>query len=483
MCAKAENPKNWSIDNVETTSDYIVPYAGLALVARILTNSQFAEIFQKARSILLQSRRSKPQFSDDEIAEVYALMIANGSTIYDSIGNFNHQSEFIASALHLGRDHLPSAEILRQRLDALAEYKDIVPALYEASLMMLRTNGVPITPIPEGDIPCDFDVAIMDNSKTKKQGVEHTYKNCDGLAPMFSYLGLEGYCLEAELRAGSQHSQKGTLEMLKRCLEKARHLTTQPLLVRMDSGNDARENISYMMSLQNMGDDIKFIIKRNLRKESKTWWYNYAAEHSQNVQEPREGKKIYIGSHFLPVPIHYPDGYTQEQPIRVVYEVVARFINAKTGQMSIPPMLEVNTYWTSTDYSDERVIELYHEHATMEQFHSEIKSDMDVERLPSSKFSTNVLVLAIALFVYNIERMIGQASLDKDDVPIKNNVSRRRIRTVLLNIIHLPGKLVFHANKIILKISDRCAWHDTFCRLMERFAHADAFQRPCMIMP
>ena len=482
MSAKAENQKNWKIDNVETTSDYIVPYAGLALVARILTNSQFPEIFQKTRRTLLQSRRSKPQFSDEEIAEVYALMIANGSTIYDSIGNFNYQSEFISSALQFDRNHLPSAEILRQRLDALSEYKEIVPALYEASLMMLRSNGVPLTAIPEGRISCDCDVTIMDNSRTKKQGVEHTYKNCEGLAPMVAYLGQEGYCLEAELRVGSQHSQKGTLEMLKRCLEKARHLTTQPLLVRMDSGNDARENISFMMSLQNMGDDIAFIIKRNLRKESKIWWYNYAAEHSENVQEPREGKKIYIGSHFLPVSIHYPDGYTEEQPIRVVYEVVARFIDARTGQMSIPPMLEVNTYWTSTDYSDERVIELYHEHATMEQFHSEIKNDMDVERLPSSKFSTNALVLAIAMFVYNIERMIGQASLDKNDAPIKNNVARRRIRTVLLNIIHLPGKLIFHANKVILKISDRCAWRDTFCRLMDRFAHADAFQRPGMIM-
>jgi hypothetical protein len=33
----------------------------------------------------------------------------------------------------------------------------------------------------------------------------------------------------------------------------------------------------------------------------------------------------------------------------------------------------------------EKVIELYHGHGTMEQYHRELKSDMRVERLPSGK--------------------------------------------------------------------------------------------------
>ena len=38
------------------------------------------------------------------------------------------------------------------------------------------------------------------------------------------------------------------------------------------------------------------------------------------------------------------------------------------------------------------VIALYREHATSEQFHSEFKTDLDLERLPSGKFDTNDLL-------------------------------------------------------------------------------------------
>lgn len=51
-----------------------------------------------------------------------------------------------------------------------------------------------------------------------------------------------------------------------------------------------------------------------------------------------------------------------------------------------PVDLEGNTWWTNTDMSDEDVITQYHAHGESEQFHSEIKTDMDVERLPSGKF-------------------------------------------------------------------------------------------------
>jgi hypothetical protein len=54
------------------------------------------------------------------------------------------------------------------------------------------------------------------------------------------------------------------------------------------------------------------------------------------------------------------------------------------------------------------VIRLYHEHGESEQYHSEIKTDMDVERFPSGKFDTNELVLELTVLAYNILRVIGQ---------------------------------------------------------------------------
>lgn len=57
------------------------------------------------------------------------------------------------------------------------------------------------------------------------------------------------------------------------------------------------------------------------------------------------------------------------------------------------PDIECNTIRTNLGWSDDDVINGYHAHGECEQFHSEIKTDMDVERLPSGKFETNELVL------------------------------------------------------------------------------------------
>ena len=54
------------------------------------------------------------------------------------------------------------------------------------------------------------------------------------------------------------------------------------------------------------------------------------------------------------------------------------------------------------------MIRLYHEHGESEQYHSESKTDMDVERFPSGKFDTNELVLELTVLAYNILRVIGQ---------------------------------------------------------------------------
>ena len=96
--------------------------------------------------------------------------------------------------------------------------------------------------------------------------------------------------------------------------------------------------------------------------------------------------------------------------IRTIYEITERTID-RYGQYFIVPDIELGTYWTNTSLPDETVIDLYHAHGESEQYHSEIKTDMDVERLPSGKFESNKLVLELTMIAYNILRIIGQESL------------------------------------------------------------------------
>lgn len=77
------------------------------------------------------------------------------------------------------------------------------------------------------------------------------------------------------------------------------------------------------------------------------------------------------------------------------YEFIERTIDKK-GQLLLVPDIEVNMWWINTGFTDREVIGHYHANGESGQFHSELKTDMDLERLPSEKFETNELVLELA---------------------------------------------------------------------------------------
>jgi hypothetical protein len=68
-------------------------------------------------------------------------------------------------------------------------------------------------------------------------------------------------------------------------------------------------------------------------------------------------------------------------------------------------------YHQPARFTAAQVIELYGQHATHEPFHSEFKTDMGLERLPSGKFDTNYLVCQLACVAMNLLRLIGAHTL------------------------------------------------------------------------
>lgn len=94
---------------------------------------------------------------------------------------------------------------------------------------------------------------------------------------------------------------------------------------------------------------------------------------------------------------------------------------------------------------------------------------MDVERLPSGKFESNKLVLELTMIAYNIPRIIGQELLKKKDAPGRKNVRRRRIRTVISNLMQFTRHLTEHAGCLVLSIGRSNLCRYTFKRLYDSF--------------
>jgi len=432
--------------------------SGLAIVGFILDSSDFDFHCDKKRN----HKRSPPHMPDSDIMRTYLGLLCQGTTDFEAVKQMQEgDDEFFRYAIGI-KTAIPSAERLRQRMDEMGTA--MREKLLNSNVSLFKNLKISPTPLPNGHITLDIDVSPFDNSKTKKEGVSRTYKGFYGYSPIFAYLGKEGYCVNTKLRHGKQHCQKETPDFLKETLRICQKITDKPLLVRLDSGNDAAENIGILTE-----NNVSFIIKRNLRNESTLAWLDEIKKSClpENVLIKQEGNKKYIGSISRDVKYFDSNGIECVKSVRIVYEATER---APSRQLSLLPDFELNTYWTNTDFSPAVIIDLYHKHGECEQFHSEFKSDMDVERLPSGKFDTNCLVLELAMIAYNILRIMAQNSLNSGVSPkTKREVFRRRIRTVISNLIQFASHVTVHARKTIFAVGRCNIWRFAFVDLFERF--------------
>lgn len=343
--------------HIEFSDERLITPSGLVFVGQILGKSSFVKKINRAP---ISKDYLQKQIKNEDVLLTYIGMLCQGKPQYEAVREMMDDPDYYKYALGISYA-IPSAETLRQRFDMIGDSlrKDI----QQANVDMLREMHIEPTALDNGFVPVDIDVTPFDNSKSNKEGVSRTYKGFDGYAPIMAYIGTEGYLVNLELRIGKQHCQKETPDFLRETIELCRQLTEKPLLIRLDSGNDASENIGIFMEESYKYNNVSFIIKRNPRQESKEEWLESVRECCQNIQHPRDGKTVYIGQTFRNVTYSLSDNEEKTVGIRTIYEIT------------------------------ERTIDLYHAHGESEQYHSEIKTDMDVGRLPSGKFESNKLVL------------------------------------------------------------------------------------------
>jgi len=434
------------------TDEVLVSHSGLALAGALLGQSPL----RKRLNAIRLGERKRPEMPHGDVLMAMIGLLCLGKSDYADIESYRHE-EFFCRAL--GLPQLPSEETLRQRLDQLGT--TAIATLHEESAQLIARHSPVLTPCHSDWIPLDIDVSPFDNSGTKKEGVAYTYKKLDGYAPNFAYLGVEGYLLHCELRPGNQHCQEGTPEFLDRAIELARQVTQGKLLVRMDAGNDDSENLRRLRKKKAVG----WIIKRNLRRESEADWLEEAQAHG-DWEFPREGKEVYTGETWKE---------RDAKLYRVVFKVTQRTITAD-GQRLLVPDIEIATWWTNLKLSPKVVIELYHQHGTSEQFHSELKSDLDLERLPSGKFATNALMLSLGLVAYNLLRLCGQTALAENDelppeakMPLSKPVFRRRLRSVIQDLMYFAARLTRHSHRWGLSLWRSNPWRSVWERVYVRF--------------
>ncbi len=401
-----------------------------------------------------------------DVVKAMIGLLSLGKSDFEAIEPFR-TDRFFKEAL--GMRKVPSSAWMRQRLDAKAsELRELTD---ELSVRLLERTQAPITPY-KGFVRFEIDTFVMDNSDTKKEAVGRTYQGVDGYCPIAGYLGCEGWNIGLELRAGAHHSARESEYFFERVFPRIKRLVKadQAVLMVEDSGFDSARLLFAKAEERDAwareGRKLEFITKWNPRKQDKDAWVAQA-EAAGVFQETRPGKRV--GLLDLQVERAWKK---QKRSVRRIVEVTERTID-RNGQHLLTPQVELQGWWTSLSLPAAEVIEQYQYHGTHEQFHSEIKTDLDLERLPSGKFDTNDCVLHLGSFAYNCLRLIGQLGLTGEIVPIRHPAKRRRLKTVLQEVMYRAAKFVEHARRLILDFGRNFADHvKVFVALQERLLRA-----------
>ncbi len=293
------------------------------------------------------------------------------------------------------------------RLDAQGSaWFELVDQINE-QLLALRLDGRPIDfgLLANGYCPVDIDTFAMDNGDSAKEGVGRTYAGVDGYCPLAAYLGTQGYCLQLALRPGTQHSACESQYNLEHVLPLAARLSSAPLLLRADSGFCSKDLMLAVHSHASaLGRTVDYLIKWNPRSTPVQAWAQAKCADEATVwcllregqarlrvaggcrTGPGRGRSAHRG------PAHLPPDRAHHRQAR-----------DKQGNHLLLPQYTLEGWSTSLPQSitPAQIIELYCQHGTHEQFHSEFKTDMGLERLPSGKFDTNYLVCQMACVAHS----------------------------------------------------------------------------------
>ena len=439
----------------QSDEEFYTSHSGLALIGLALNR------FTSLPSALAIMDAPGDLIAGIDIIRSYCALLAQGKSDFIAVEQYRGD-DFFREAL--GNKDVPSEGTMRQRMDEYAAR--ILAALSWASTEFLEKTKVPLTAISTGHIPLDLDGFVLDNSGSKKENVERTYRQVDGYLCLPAYLGQEGWMVNQHLLPGSQHPQNGFISFIRETLARVRQFCALKLLLRADSAHDAIANLAELSRHRR----VDYIIKWNPRKQDKHAWAEYAFAKGK-ITTPRLGKRVSVFSVKEKHTFTDADGIKKSIVLRRVMRVIERATDKK-GQMLLEPEIELEGWWTSLKHSDQEIIELYKGHALCEQYHAEIKTDMDLERLPSGKFATNQLVMACGALVYNILRFIGQVALINAKGIIRHEAKRRRVKTVIQELVYFAGRLIASGRRLKLRFSRHVKAHaEAFTEIYHRLAY------------
>jgi len=273
----------------------------------------------------------------------------------------------------------------------------------------------------------DVDATLV---KAKKRTARITYKGFPGYQPQLAYLPELRAFLGSQLRPGNEPSSKDAVDYLEDCkasMPEGTHIR----LLRADAAYYQREVLKWCLD-----NGIDFAIRAVRDSEVMRAIWSIAPHEWQRYVDSDgvEQSDAEVASAF-----HSMEG------VDWFRLVVLRRRRDSGSQLDLfDGRYEYFPIATRLKCPAEDVVHLYNQRGKMEDGIGQLKQDFGLSSMPCSKFEANDVWAAIGILAFAFFALFKAA--------LGGHWSVKKLKTVRFHILDIPGKLVYHARELVLKL-------------------------------
>ena len=361
-----------------------------------------------------------------------------------------------AAARYLERFHDMDEESKREA------HRAYIPSPNEALQGLGKVNadlvGFVQSRSPHTEATLDMDATLVE---TRKQEALHSYKGYRAYQPLTTYWSEADMVVHSEFRDGNVPAGHQQLRVL---IEALGHLPAdvERVMVRSDTAGYQQELLRYCAE----GRDERFGViefavgvgvtpefRRAVSQVAEQDWhtlYRKVGEHRMDTGQQ------WAEVNFVPNWIGHSKNSPEYRFIATREQLIEQPLPGMEGQMELPfPAMELsNKGWykvfgvvtNRTLAGDELIWWSRQRCGKGEEVHSVLKSDLAGGRLPSRLFGANAAWWAISVLAFNLNSAMKRLVLG-------GQWHSKRLKAVRFALIALPGRVMRHARRLIIRLA------------------------------
>ncbi len=356
-------------------------------------------------------------------------------------------------------------------------HRAFIPSPTEALKGLWKVNG-DLVSFVQSRSPCaqatlDMDATLVE---THKQQALHSYKGYRAYQPLTTYWSEADVVVHSEFRDGNVPAGHQQLRVLSETLE---HLPAgvERVMLRSDTAGYQQELLRYCAEGMNarfgviefvVGVDVTVEFRRAVSEVGEEEWqplYRKVGKH--RVDTGQQWTEV----NFVPNWIGHSKNSPEYRFIAIRERLDEQPLPGMGGQMELPfPAMELSGRgWhkvfgvvTNRALAGDELIWWYRQRCGKgEEVHGVLKSDLAGGRLPSGLFGANAAWWAISVLAFNLNSAMKRLVLGGQWVG-------KRLKAVRFALIALPGRVVRHSRRLIIRLARGHPAYELLVRARQR---------------